>query len=152
MGSTLGPVLPRTAIVSLQTSNVPNVNSHSCFWTSPIEETFTILNEESNNYVVQQLNIFHPDLEVTFEIERSRRIPFVGILIIRRKSNIEATVYRKSTDNVIYLNCFSFAPKHVETRNIEIFSRSSAKYHLKKELLQIKSLYIKNNNSRWVIK
>lgn len=128
------------------------MNSHSCSWTSPIEETFTILKEESNNYVVQQLNFFHPDLEVTFEIEKSRRIPFVGILIIRRKSNIEATVYRKSTDNVIYLNWFSFAPKHVETRNIEIFCRSSAKYHLKKELLQIKSLYIKNNNSRWVIK
>ena len=89
---------------------VPKLNSHLRFWKRYVDDTLTIVKEGSINHVLQQLNSFHPNIQFTFEIESSGRIPFLDILIIRKKSKIETTVYRKSTDTGIYLNWFSFAP------------------------------------------
>ena len=118
----------------------------------------TIDKEGSINHVLQQLNSFHPNIQFTFEIESSGRIPFLDILIIRKKSKTETTVYIKSTDTGIYLNCFSFAPstrKQGTLKNLvhRAHNICSAKYLLKKELLNLEKNFIsKNNYSRWVIK
>ena len=43
---------------------------------------------------------FHPNIQFTFEIQSSGKIPFLDIVIIQKKSSIE-TAYRKSTDTGI---------------------------------------------------
>ena len=110
MGSPLGPVLAGIIMVELENSIVPKMNSHLRFWKRYVDDTLTIAKEGSINHILQQLNSFHPNTQFTFEIESSGRIPFLDILIIRKKSSIETTVYRKCTDTGIYLNWFSFAP------------------------------------------
>ena len=110
MGSPLGPVLGGIIMVELENSIVSKLNSHLQFWKRYVDDTLTIVKEGSINHLLQQLNSFHPKIQFTFEIESSGRIPFLDILIIRKKSKIETTVYRKSTDTGIYLNWFSFAP------------------------------------------
>ena len=110
MGSPLGPVLAGIIVVELGNSIVPKLNSHLKFWKRYVDDTLTIVKKGSINHVLPQLNSFHPNMQFTFEIESSRRIPFLDTLIIRKKSKIETTVYKKSTDTGIYLNWFSFAP------------------------------------------
>ena len=45
------------------------------------------------------------------EVETDLKISFLDVLVIRDSSNkINMTVYQKSPNNDIYLNCESFAP------------------------------------------
>ena len=67
------------------------------------------------------------------------KLPFLDILLIRRGTKIEATVYRNSTNNDIYLNWGSFAPVTWKSGTLKtLFNRAyivpSTDYHLKKEL------------------
>ena len=104
MGSPLGPVLAGIIMVELENSIVPKLNSHLQFWKRYVDHTLIIVKEGSISHVLQQLNSFHPNIQFTFEIESSGRVPFLEFLIIRKKSKIETTVYRKSTDTGMYLN------------------------------------------------
>ena len=104
MGSPLGQVLAGIIMVELENSIVPKLNSHLQFWKRYVDHTLIIVKEGSISHVLQQLNFFHPHIQFTFEIESSGRIPFLEFLIIRKKSKIETTVYRKSTYTGIYLN------------------------------------------------
>ena len=67
------------------------------------------------------------------------KLPFLDILLIRRGTKIEATVYRNSTNNDIYLNWGSFAPVTWKSGTLKmLFNRAyivcSTDYHLNKEL------------------
>ena len=96
MGSALGPVLAGIIMVGLGNSIVPKLKSHLKFWKRYADDTLTIVKKGSINHVLPQLNSFHPNIQFTFEIESSRRIPFLDTLIIRKKSKIETTVYKKA--------------------------------------------------------
>ena len=57
------------------------------------------------------LNGFHRNIQFTYEVETDSKISFLDVLVIRdSNNNINTTVYRKSTNNHIYLNWDSFAP------------------------------------------
>ena len=137
---------------------VPKLNSHLRFWKRYVDDTLTIVKEGSINHLLQQLNSFHPKIQFTFEIESSGRIPFLDILIIRKKSKIETTVYRKSTDTGIYLNWFSFAPntwKRGTLKNLvhRAYNICSREYLLRKELLHLEKMFLSRNSyPRCVIK
>ena len=79
-------------------------------------------------------------LQIAFLIgEDQTKLPFLEILLIRRGTKIEATVYRNSTNNDIYLNWGSFAPVTWKSGTLKtLFNRAyivcSTDYHLKKEL------------------
>ena len=88
MGSLLGPVYAGIIMVQLENSNVPKLNSHLQFWKRYVDDTLTIVIEGSINHVLQQLNSFHRNIQFTFEIESSGKIPFLDILIIRKRSKI----------------------------------------------------------------
>ena len=158
MGSLLGPVLAGIIMVELENSIVPKLNSHLRFWKRYVDDTLTIVKEGSINHVLQQLNSFHPNTQFTFEIESSGRIPFLDILIIRKKSSIETTVYRKCTDTGIYLNWFSFAPNTWKRGTLKklvfrAYNICSTEYLLRIELLHLEKIFIdKNNYPCWVIK
>ena len=147
MGSTLGTVFEGIIMVELENSTM--LNSHLRFWKDYVDDPLTIVKEGSIIHVFQQLNSFHSNIQFTSEIESSGRIPFIDILITRKKSSIETTVYRKSTDTSIYLNWFSFAPntwKQGTLKNLvyRAYNICSTEYLLRKELLHLeKKLFIK---------
>ena len=85
MGSLLGPVLAGIIMVELENSIVPKLNSHLRFWKRYVDDTLTIVKEGSINHVLQQLNSFYPNIQFTFEIESSGRIPFLDISLYRKK-------------------------------------------------------------------
>ena len=119
MGSPLGPILAGIIMVELENSIVPKLNSHLQFWKRYVDDTLTIVKEGLINHVLQQLNSFHPNIQFTFEIESSGRIPFLDILIIRKKSKIETK---------LVLICTQL----METRNVKKSSTSSLQYLLYK--------------------
>ena len=116
MGSPLRPVLAGIIMVELENSLVAKLISHLRFRKRYIDDhIMEIVKEGSINYVHQQLNSFHPNMQFSFEMEKQGRILSLDISIIRKKSSIETTVYRKSTDTGIYLNCFPFASNTCNT-------------------------------------
>ena len=51
------------------------------------------------------------NIKFTYEAESNNTLPFLDVLAIRKNKSIETTVYRKPTNNDIYLNWNSFSPK-----------------------------------------
>ena len=127
MRSPLEPVFAGIIMADLENPIVTKLNSHLRFWKRYVDDTSAIVKEGSINHVLQQLNSFHSNIHFNFEIESSGTIPFLDILIIRKTSCIEPTVYRKSTDrhsSQLVLIC----TQHRETRKVEKISISSGQY------------------------
>ena len=129
MGSPLGPVLAGIIMVELENSIVPKLNSHLQFWKRYVDHTLIIVKEGSISHVLQQLNSFHLNIQLTFEIESSGSIHFLDILIIRKKSKIEKHLLKKHRYrhlSKLVLIC----TQDMETRNVKKSSTSSVQYLL----------------------
>ena len=83
MGSPLGPVLAGIIMVELEKCLVPELKDHLCFWKRYVDNTSTFVKESSIEYMFQQLNSFHRNIQFTYELEKNNKIPFLDVLIIR---------------------------------------------------------------------
>ena len=71
--------------------------------------------------VINVLNSFRSNIQFTYEEEKDGQIPFLDVLLVRKNYTFETTVYRKPTNNGIFLYWNSFAPntwKRVTLRSI----------------------------------
>ena len=51
------------------------------------------------------MNSYHPNIQLTHEIEENQKITFLDVLIIRTRDNkLETTVFRKETNTDFYIN------------------------------------------------
>ena len=78
-------------------------------------------------------------------------IPYLDILISRKRNNITTTVYRKSTCNGIYLNLNAFAPatwKRVTLKTLveRVYVICSTDQRLEKELKYLEKAFHEKNN------
>ena len=64
----------------------------------------------TTEFIISVLNSFDKNIQFTFEEENDETIPFLDILISRKRNDITTTVHRKSTCNDVYLNWNAFAP------------------------------------------
>ena len=111
MGSPLGPILANIFMVELERSVIPTLMDKMKCWTRYVDDTLCYIKTDSIDYVLKMLNGFHRNIQFTYEVETDSKISFLDVLVIRDSSNnINTTVYRKSTNNDIYLNWESFAP------------------------------------------
>ena len=58
----------------------------------------------TTEFIISVLNSCDKNIQFTFEEENNEKIPFLDILISRKRNDITTTIYRKSTSNDIYLN------------------------------------------------
>ena len=86
---------------------------------------------DTTEFIISVLNILDKNIQFTFEEENDEAIPFLDILISRKK-NITTTVYRKSTCIDKYLNWNALAPSYVEKRDFKDSSRMSLYYLIKR--------------------
>ena len=111
MGSPLGPVLANIFMVELERLVIPTLMDQMKCWTRYVDDTLCYIKTDSIDYVLKMLNGFHINIQFTCEVEIDSKISFLDVLVIRdSNNNINMTVYRKSTNNDIYLNWESFAP------------------------------------------
>ena len=80
-------------------------------WSRHVDDTLCYIKADSTEYVLKMLNGFHRNIQFTYEVETDSEISFLNVSVTRdSNNNINTTVYRKSTNNDIYLNWESFAP------------------------------------------
>ena len=86
----------------------------------------------------------------TFKTENERRLPFLDVLIERKDSHLERSVYRKKTNSDLYMNWESHSPKAWKIGTLRNLVRRaimiSSPSKLQEELSHLKTVLTKNNN------
>ena len=96
-------------------------------------------------------------MQFTFESENKGTLTFLDVLLCRNGRDLTTTVYRKKTNNDIYLNWNAFAPvswKRGTLRTLvqRAYFVCSTESYLKEELTYLEKVFIeKNNYPKYVI-
>ena len=110
MGSPLGPVLGGIFMVHLERTLMPELEKFMKPWKKYVDDTITYIKPDFITSVIDILNEFHQNVKFTYEIEHNGKISFLDVLLMRCNGKLETTVFRKETNNGIYLHWRSFAP------------------------------------------
>ena len=97
-------------MVELERTILPTLREHRSLWKRYVDETISYIKEESIEHVLSKLNGYYDNIEFTYEKENDGKLLFLDVLVIRKDYEVKATVYRKSTNNDIYLHWQSFTP------------------------------------------
>ena len=157
MGSRLGPVLAGIFIVELERTILPTLREHMIPWKRYVDDTFSYIKEESIEHVLSKLNGYHDNIEFTYEIENDGKLPFLDVLVIRKDHGVQTTVYRKSTNNDIYLHWQSFSPTTWKRGTLQALVSRAFKVRSNDQHLQIEIKYLKkvfrdiNGYPNWII-
>ena len=73
-------------------------------------DTTCFIKLEYEEYILLVLSSFDKNIEFTVEEENNGVLHFLDVLICRNDNSIETKVYRKSTNNDIYLDWKAFGP------------------------------------------
>ena len=151
MGSPLGPVLANVFMVHLEETIVPQLSVTMTTWRRYVDDTFTIVEKGKVSEIISVLNNFHPNIKFTHEIEQEQQIAFLDVLLTKEENGtLQTSVYRKPTNNNIYINWQAYAPKQWKVATLTgIIKRAheicSTEESLKKELHHIKRVFIETN-------
>ena len=146
MGSPLGPALEGIFMVELERAILPTLREHMSPWKRYVDDTISYIKEESIEHVLSKLNGYHDNIEFTYEIENDGKLPFSYLPEIRKDYEVETTVYRKSTNNDIYLQWQSLSPTTwkrgaLQTLVSRAFRVCSNDQHLKNEIKHFKKVF-----------
>ena len=110
--SLLGPGLAGIFMVELETIIIPTVTYNIYHWRRYVDDIFLFIRKGYLDHVSARLNSFYENIQFTYQLKNpfQNKLPFLDILLIWRGNKIETTVYRKGTNNDIYLNWGSYAP------------------------------------------
>ena len=96
----------------LETNIIPKLEDTIEFWTRYVDDTFAFIKANEVKNVQQVLNSYDTKIQFTHETEKERTIAFLDVLIERNEDNyLETSVYRKKTNNNIYMNWNSYSPR-----------------------------------------
>ena len=104
MGSPLGPVIAGIFMVDLARTLLPRLIEYMTPWKRYVDDTIATIKLTSIDYVLRILNIFYKDIKFTYELEINNKSSFSDVLLIRKNDTLETTIYRKSTNNGVYLH------------------------------------------------
>ena len=155
MGPSLGPLLAGIFIVKLETRMIPILANMILNWRSFVDDTIGYVKNGSIDIILSKLNSLHTNIPFTYQIEEETKLA-LDVLLIRNRNFIEIKVYRKPTNNDIYLNWNSFAPNTWKCSTLrKLIKRASLIYsseiHIVDELKHLEYVCEKYNNFlKWV--
>ena len=138
-------------MVHLEEEIAPRLQPIMCIWKRYVDDTFTFVKKNHISEVINEINAFHPNIKFTHETEQDNKIAFLDVLLTKREDgNIETSVYRKPTNNSIYIHWNAFGPRQWKTgtlygivrRAYEICSTEESR---KKELEFISDVFTRIN-------
>jgi hypothetical protein len=147
MGSPLGPVLANAFMVHLEETIVPQIQTSMPVWKRYVDDTFAVVEKGKKDEIIAVLNDFHQNIKFTHEIEDEGSIAFLDVLLKREESGkIQTSVYRKPTNNSIYIHWESYAPKQWKIGTLfgivrRAYEICSTEEELKKELAHIENVF-----------
>ena len=109
MGSPLGPVLSDIFMIELETSLLPELVDYIQFWKRYVDDTICFIKVGPINYI-SLLNRCYVNIKFTYELEHEGKLLFLDVFLCRKGKKIYTAVYRKATNNYVYLNWNGFAP------------------------------------------
>ena len=92
------------------TTIIPKMTDKIQLWTRYVDDTFAFVKPSEVESIHRALNAYDPRIQFTYEMETERKLPFLDVLIERNGSNLETSVYRKKTNNNLYMNWNSHSP------------------------------------------
>ena len=136
MGSPVGPVLADIFMIELEKKLLPYIYiRYINFWRRYVDNTISYVKIGSIKHVLCLLNSFDENIQFTSESESKGTLPFLDLLLCRNGRELTTTVYRKKTNNDIYLNWNAFAPVSWKQQT-----------YLKEELNHVEKVFIEKNN------
>ena len=112
MGSPLGSVIAGIFMVELDRTLLPRLIEYMTRWKRYVDNTIATIKLRSIDHVLMILNTFHKNIKFTYELEINNKISFLDVLLIRKNATLKTTIYRKITNNRVYLLWDSFASKN----------------------------------------
>ena len=104
MGPPLGLALDGIFMVELERFLVPKLSSYIKFWKRFVDDTITFANIEAIDHILTVLNSFDPKIQFTYETEENSKLPFLDVMLCHKDNKLVCSVYRKPTNNDIYMN------------------------------------------------
>ena len=157
-GSPLGPVLAGIFMVHLERTFMPELENFMQPWKRYVDDTITYIKREFITNVIDILNKFHQNIKFTYEVEHNGKISFLDVLLMRCNNKLETTVFRKETNNDIYLHWRSFAPMTWKKDILRTLIRRAYTVCSNDNLLQEKLHHIEtyftefNGYPKWLLK
>ena len=133
-------------MVELERTILPTLGELVSPWKRYVDNTISYIKEASIEYVLCKLNGYRNNIEFTYEIENDGMLPFLDVLVLRKDYAVETTVYRKSTNNDIYLHWQSFSATTwkrgaLQTLVSRAFRMYSNDQHLENEIKHLKKVF-----------
>ena len=137
--------------VELECTLVPRMGDALMEWIRYLDDTFTFVRKGKLQNILEALNAFHSDIQVTYEMENNGVIPFLDVKVQRKEDGTFTTsVHRKKTSSDIYINWNSFAPKTWKIGTLHglvqrAFTICSGEHEMEKEIQYLKKVFVKVN-------
>ena len=145
MGSPLGSLIANIFMCELETTTIPKMMDKIQSWTRYVDDTFAFVKPAEIESIHQQLNGYDPHIQFTYEREDERMLPFLDVLIERNDSTLETSVYRKKTDNSLYMNWNLHSPQSLKIGALRNLTRRalmiSSPKNLEKELDHLRKVF-----------
>ena len=152
MGNPLGPLFANIFMAELEKQHMDEIKSLSVlFWIRYVDDIFVTLKSHSDaNEIQNYLNKIHPNIKFTTELEKYHSIPFLDVLVRRKKGRLHTEMYRKPTFTGVHLNWFSLTTKKYKIGLINclldrIWKICSDPENRDLEIKRTKSILLKNN-------
>jgi hypothetical protein len=111
MGSSLSPFIGNVFMRTFGT-NLTSSPLFPIIWLRYVDDIFAVTKREKVNETLTWLNLQHPKIQFTFEIEENGRIPFLVVMVERYIDILVFDVYRKPTSTQRYIITDSFHPQY----------------------------------------
>ena len=109
--SLLGPVLADISMTELEKILLPDIYVlYIKFQRRYVNNIISYVKIGSVKDILSLLNSFDENIQFSFESENKGTLSCSDVLLFRNGRELTTTVYRKKTNNVIYLNWNAFTP------------------------------------------
>jgi len=98
MGSPLGPLMANAFMCGIE-EQLEIHYKMPAFYKRCVDDTFSKMPDATTAAeFLSTLNEIHPSVSFTMELEDNNRLPFLGMGIIKNRSQLDTKVYKKPTD------------------------------------------------------
>ena len=151
-------VLADIFMIDLEKAILPDLSECIKYWKRYVDDKISFLKLGTINFIITKLISFDKNIRFIFEEDDKGTLPFPDFLIQRKGNLIVTTIFRKPTNNDIYLNGNAFAPDTWKRGTLKTLAERTYRACSTNELLQkelkylVKVFHGTNNYPHYVIK